>query len=136
MRSPPAGRDRKDVMTLSALSLLVAGNHGETGTKAAESGHPAIESPTLLNCHRAALELSSRRRVWAPAKRGPTMSTYILAIGGNAKLGIDTSIIDEEDDVQSEDFSFVQGDYRETPSAPSSPEVSGEIMLALAGTVH
>lgn len=136
MRPPPAAQDREDVMPLSALALLLAGNRGESGTKAAESRHIAIETPVLPNCNSGALELSSRRRVWGAAKRGPTMSTYILAIGGNAKLGIDTSVIDEDDDVQCDDYSFVLGDYREAPAAPSSSEVSGEIMLALAGTVH
>lgn len=64
------------------------------------------------------------------------MSTYILAIGGNAKLGVDTSVIDEDDDIQSDDFSFVLGDHRDTPVERSNTEVAGEVMIALAGSVH
>jgi len=70
------------------------------------------------------------------------MSTYILAIGGNAKLGVDTSLIDEDDDIQSDDYSFVLGDYRsalhsrDNPVKRSCTEVEGEVMIALAGSVH
>jgi len=64
------------------------------------------------------------------------MSTYILAIGGNARLGVDTSVIDEDDDIQSDDFSFVLGDHRDTRVEHSNTEVEGEVMIALAGSVH
>lgn len=64
------------------------------------------------------------------------MSTYILAIGGNAKLGVDTSVIDEDDDIQSDDFSSVLGDHRDTPVERPDAEVEGAVMIALAGSVH
>ena len=136
MHPPPAGGARKDVMNPVGHDLLLARNRGESGTKAAKTRQTTIESLVLRKYHDRGMELSSRRCVWAPAKRGQVMSTYILAIGGNAKLGVDTSVIDEDDDIQSDDFSFVLGDHRDIPMERSSTEVEGEVMITLAGSVH
>ena len=64
------------------------------------------------------------------------MSNYIYYLSNGARLSIDTSFIDDEDAIQSEDFSAVFGDFAETAQPRNETEVSSELIVGLAGTVH